>query len=314
MPTATTQRARGEASRRITAGHRESGTETTSAPSRLSDPAEFVHAQDRAQGATHEDRDWIHETWREYKREPQVELRERLIGFYMKVHVRRIAERVRASLPSHVDVDDLMQQGFLGLLDSIERFELDRGFKFETFSSLRIRGSMRDWLRAQDHLPRLMRTRARQIADGIERFRVAHGREPEPAELQEVLGLENDAFEQCFADRTAPMVVTLGSLNGNGNGGGDDDDGSAIDALRDHVDETPLQAVQRKDIQRWVTRDLDSRDRMIIILYYYEAMTMREIGKAIGCSESRVSQRLDSILQRLRARFTEPQVAMEMAG
>jgi len=287
--------------------------EMTSSLSRRSNPAESVHARNRAQRTAHEDHEWVQETWKKYKKEPQLELRERLIVFYMKEHVRRIAERVRASLPSHVDVDDLMQQGFLGLIESIERFELDRGFKFETFSSLRIRGSMRDWLRAQDHLPRLMRTRSRQIAEGMERFRVRHGREPDMAELQDVLGLEKDAFEQCFADRSAPMVVTLGGLN-NGNNGGDDDDGGAIDALRNHVDETPLQKIQRKDIQRWVTRDLDSRDRMIVLLYYYEAMTMREIGKAVGCSESRVSQRLDSILQRLRARFTEGMVAMELAG
>lgn len=313
MPTATTQRARREASRRNTAGQRESGTRNTSSPSRRSNPAESLHARDRAQGTTHEDHDWVQETWKEYKKEPQLELRERLIVFYMKEHVRRIAERVRASLPSHVDVDDLMQQGFLGLVESIERFELDRGFKFETFSSLRIRGSMRDWLRAQDHLPRLMRTRSRQIATGMERFRVMHGREPDAAELQDVLGLDNDAFEQCFADRSAPMVVTLGSLN-NGSGGGNEDDGGAIDALRDHVDETPLQKVQRQDIQRWVTKDLDSRDRMIIILYYYEAMTMREIGNTVGCSESRVSQRLDLILKLMRARFTRGMVALELAG
>ena len=147
----------------------------------------------------------------------------------------------------------------------------------------------------------------------MERFRVMHGREPDAAELQDVLGLDNDAFEQCFADRSAPMVVTLGSLN-NGSGGGNEDDGGAMDALRDHVDETPLQKVQRQDIQRWVTKDLDSRDRMIIILYYYEAMTMREIGKAVGCSESRVSQRLDLILKMMRARFSQGMVALELAG
>lgn len=312
MPTATTQRARREAARQNTAGQQAKGSRNTPGPPRRSSGAAALHAQDRAQGTADKDHLWVQKTWREYKKEPQLELRERLIVFYMKEHVRRIAERVRASLPSHVDVDDLMQQGFLGLVESIERFEIDRGFKFETFSSLRIRGSMRDWLRSQDHLPRLMRTRSRQIADGMERFRIVHGREPDAMELQGVLGLDDDAFEQCFADRSAPMVVTVGSLN-SGNGGGSENEGGAFDALRNTFEETPLQKIQRMDLQRWITRDLDNRDRLIVILYYYEGLTMREIGNAIGCSESRVSQRLDSILQRLRSRFSQDLAVQELS-
>jgi RNA polymerase sigma factor for flagellar operon FliA len=302
MPTAPMQRARREAARRSDV-ERQLGTgpgSRTTAP----DAPRRSHETNHRPSA---DPDWLQNTWSDYKRKPQRHLREQLILHYMGGHVRRIAERMRSTLPDHIEVDDLMQQGYLGLVESIERFQPELGFKFETFSARRVSGSMQDWLRSQDHLPRLMRTRSRRIAAATERYRIMHGHEPTADELQHLLGLDEDAFDQCYQDRIAPMVVTFGALQGN-----EGDQGtSGMNLLEDCEHATPLQAIERGDLQRWVTRELDTRDGLIIILYYYETLTMREIGQALGCSESRISQRLDSILRRLRARLDEQAVLNE---
>ena len=306
MPTAPMQRARREAARHSELEQRLGTRPNTGTDSRTTSagvPRRSHKTNDRPSA----DPEWLQNAWSDYKRKPQRHLREQLIIHYMSGHVRRIAERMRSTLPDHIEVDDLMQQGYLGLVETIERFQPELGFKFETFSARRVSGSMQDWLRSQDHLPRLMRTRSRRIAAATERYRIMHGHEPTADELQQLLGLDQDAFHQCYQDRIAPMVVTFGALQSD-----DGDQGaSGMNVLEDCEHATPLQAIERGDLQRWVTRELDTRDGLIIILYYYETLTMREIGQALGCSESRISQRLDSILRRLRARLDEQAVLDE---
>ena len=306
MPTASTQRARREAARPSDA-ERRMGARPDAGPASRTTTNDTPRRSHKTTTKPSADPEWLQNTWSDYKQKPQRHLRERLIVHYMNSHVRRIAERMRTTLPDHIEVDDLMQQGYLGLVESIERFQLELGFKFETFSSRRISGSMQDWLRSQDHLPRLMRTRSRKIASATERFRIMHGHEPTVSELQQLLGLDEEAFNQCFQDRSAPMVVTFGALQSN-----EGDEGSGrMNLLQDGENASPLNAIHRGDLQRWVTRELDTRDGLIVILYYYESLTMREIGQALGCSESRISQRLDSILRRLRARLDEQAVLDE---
>jgi len=217
-----------------------------------------------------------------------------LVGHYMKHHVRPIAERLRASLPGHVDVDDLLQQGYLGLKDAMGRFDPEQGVKFETFSSRRIVGAMQDWLRSLDHVPRLMRRRSRIVQQQTDRFVARHGRAPDQEELRVGLDVSDAEFGRIVGEEAPPVVVTISTASG------DDDDAMTVPAR--HAP-SPGRSAQRRDLRQWITRDLDTVDRMIVSLYYYESLTMREIGIAIGCSESRVSQRLDSILHRLRARL-----------
>ena len=293
MPTATKQGARSEARRAGSPGRTRHGRTTDDTMSRT-----ITEVPNRT--AKHLDFD-IMEVWKAYKTRPRADLRERLIVYYMTNHVQRIADRMRTRLPDHVDTDDLVQQGYLGLVESIERFELDRGIKFETFSRPRISGAMQDYLRAQDHLPRLVRTRFRKVNSSIDSFRVQHGRNPDPAELQSSLDLDEDQFSQVFRDRNAPAVIPFSSVV---TGTTHDEDGSAMQNTPDERTTGALERLQRSDLQRWITRGMDRRDRLIILLYYYEEMTMREIGLALGCSESRISQRLDSILRRLRAQMS----------
>jgi len=230
-----------------------------------------------------------------------------LVGHYMRRHVRPIAERLRAGLPAHVDVEDLVQQGYLGLIEAMDRFDPAQGVRFETFSSRRVSGAMQDWLRAQDHVPRLMRRRSKLIRQEQDAFRAAHGREPDREELRDRMDVPRAEFDRIVGEDAPPVVITISSVSG-----GDDDDPVSVP---DRSPRAPGTGIQRRDLRQWITRDLEPIDRLIVSMYYYESLTMREIGAALGCSESRVSQRLDSILQRLRARVDlTPEHLTMMAG
>ena len=245
---------------------------------------------------------YILDTWARYKTEPTIYLRDILIAHYMERHVQLLAERFRTSLPPSVDIDDLIQQGYLGLVRSIERFQPERGIRFETFSSLRIIGAMRDWLREQDHIPRQVRQRSRLLNAARDRFRVIHGRSPDASELIGLLDLSLEDSLACISASRPPAMVAFSTVTTNY--GGDDGESSELSSLTDkNPSNSPLHDIGRSDLRRWLTRELDSRDQLIVVLYYYEDMTMREIGLVVGCSESRISQRLNLILQRLRSTF-----------
>lgn len=249
-----------------------------------------------------EESEYIRDIWARFKREPTIYLRDILIAHYMEGHVRILAERFRTSLPPSVDIDDLIQQGYLGLVRSIEHFQPERGIRFETFSSLRIVGSMKDWLREQDHIPRGVRQRAKMLNAARERFRVSHGRLPDTAELISLLDLPFEDALACVASSRPPAMVAFSTVLMNSDG--DDHEPTELNSLTDnHPSSSPLHDIGQRDLRRWLTRELDSRDQLIVVLYYYEDMTMREIGLVLGCSESRVSQRLNLLLQRLRSTF-----------
>ncbi len=245
------------------------------------------------------------ESWHVWRSRACPHAEAELVCHYMKHHVRPIAERMRASLPGHVEIDDLLQQGYLGLKDAMGRYDAAQGVKFETFSSRRIMGAMKDWLRSLDHVPRLMRRRARIVQQQTDRFQARHGRVPDHDELRAGLEVSDAEFGRIVEEEPPPVVVTISTASG------DDDDAMTVPAR--HAP-SPGRASQRRDLRQWITRDLDTVDRMIVSLYYYESLTMREIGIAIGCSESRVSQRLDSILHRLRARLDLKPEHLTLAG
>ncbi len=248
----------------------------------------------------------IAEVWRQYKRNPTRDCRDQLIEYYMKVHVRRIAERMHSSLPKQVDIDDLIQQGYLGLVESIERFDPTRNVKFETFSGRRIFGAMRDYLRSIDPMPRLSRIREKKIQSVTERFRKEFGREPGDAELCRELDLPEPRFRRMMGSDRAPNMVHFNSARSDSD---DMDDSDGMRSFEDLRGSTPHVRAEHKDLLKWVCSGFGRRDRLIIVLYYYERMTMKEIGRSLGISESRVSQRLDSILQCLRSRLCHMQAA-----
>ncbi|MCA9295784.1 MAG: sigma-70 family RNA polymerase sigma factor [Phycisphaerales bacterium] len=257
------------------------------------------------------DRMKIIDVWHAYKKTGEGRYRDRLVEHYMRTHVRRIAARLSSSLPSQVDVDDLTQQGYLGLAESIERYDLDRmaQVKFETFSSHRIFGAMQDYLRAIDPVPRLTRWRSKQMQGIIDQFITENGRPPSVDEIRGLVDLPDPQFKRMFDDMRPAAMVSFSAAAADGDEF--DSDGDAMGSFEDPQSGTPLSTVERDDLRSWVTRGLARRDRLIVVLYYYEQLTMKEVGRTVGCSESRVSQRIESIRDCLKSRFVDVELEDE---
>ena len=242
----------------------------------------------------------IDRVWVEYKRTGTNELRNELIEHYLPL-VQHAAERLRAKLPNVVQADDLTSAGVLGLMDAIEAFEPERGFKFATFSALRIRGAIMDELRAMDWVPRLVRSRERQLHQAAHELEGTLGRPPREDELAAKLNLAASTLSGVAGGHRAATMMSL-SRQRNDNGGGDGDEGEQgqLHSIADERAPDPAKEAQRRFLQQMLTRGLSRAERLVVTLYYYEEMTMREIGQTLDLSESRVSQMHTEILKRLR--------------
>jgi RNA polymerase sigma factor for flagellar operon FliA len=249
---------------------------------------------------THVDLD-IQQLWRDYRAAPTVELRNQLVEHYLPL-VKYNAERIWARLPEGVDLDDLISAGVFGLMDAIDAYDLDRGVKFETYCVPRIRGAMLDELRTMDWVPRLVRSKHTKMEEARKALEAELGRPPRAEEMAERLGVSLEEYEKMAADATA---VGLVSLNKKWYETDSYKDVREIDILEDKKAEDPTHRLQARDLMRLVTRGLNRNERLIIILYYYEDMTMKEIGATLDLSESRVSQMHSSIVARLQAQLAK---------
>ncbi len=241
----------------------------------------------------------IEEVWAEYKATGSEELRNFLIERYLDI-VRYTAERMHMRLPSEVDVEDLMSAGLFGLMDAIDAFDLERGVKFETYCAQRIRGAIFDELRAMDWVPRLVRSRTAKVERARKALEMELGRTPTEKEIRDRLAVNKSEFQKLAKDSKPVGIV---SLNRKWFETDSSKDVREIDVIRDHRQENPLSEVQRKDLKVLLTKGLTRAERLIVILYYYEEMTMKEIGMTLDLSESRVSQMHSSILARLKAQM-----------
>ena len=237
------------------------------------------------------------QTWLDFKEDTsQEELRNQLMERYFSL-VRYHAERVWSRLPEGVELDDLISAGTFGLMDAIEAYDLYRGVKFETYCVPRIRGAMLDELRSMDWVPRLVRSKATKLTAATSRMTDKLGRAPTEIELAEHMELTVPELEKMMRDANA---VSLISLNKKWYQTDSEKDVSEIDILDDKKGEDPTQRGQKYDLLRLVTKGLSRNERLIIILYYYEEMTMKEIGATLDLSESRVSQMHSSLVHRLQ--------------
>jgi len=239
--------------------------------------------------------------WAEYRERPTVELRNRLVERYLSL-VKYNAERIWARLPDGVELDDLISAGVFGLMDAIDAFDLTRGVKFETYCVPRIRGAMLDELRTMDWVPRLVRSKASRMEAARKELEAMLGRPPRAEELSEKLGVSLEQLDTHVGDATA---VNLVSLNKKWYETDSYKDVREIDILEDKKAEDPTGRIQNRDLMKLVTRGLNRNERLIVILYYYEEMTMKEIGSTLNLSESRVSQMHSSIVQRLQAQLSK---------
>lgn len=241
----------------------------------------------------------IQEVWLEYRRTGSEEIRNYLIEHFLHI-VRYNAERVHSKLPDEVDVNDLAQAGLFGLMDAIDAFDLERGVKFETYCAPRIRGAILDELRSMDWVPRLVRRRTAQVESARAELAGELGREPTEMEIADRLGVGTDELKKVLKDGRTVGIV---SLNRKWYETDSNKDVREIDILEDETQANPLTETQKSDLKDLITKGLSRAERLIVILYYYEEMTMKEIGMTLDLSESRVSQMHSSILARLKAQL-----------
>jgi RNA polymerase sigma factor FliA len=239
----------------------------------------------------------IGETWLKFKADPNnQELRNRLVEKYLPL-VKYNGERIWSRLPEGVELDDLISAGIFGLMDAIDAFDMSRGVKFETYCVPRIRGAMLDELRTMDWVPRLVRSKASKLNEAYKTLEIRLGRTPTEPELAEQMQIPVAEMEKLILDANA---VNLISLNKKWYETDSYKDVREIDILEDKKGEDPTRRIQKGDLMRLVTKGLNRNERLIIILYYYEELTMKEIGATLDLSESRVSQMHSSIMQRLQ--------------
>jgi RNA polymerase sigma factor for flagellar operon FliA len=253
----------------------------------------------------------ILEVWHTYKKNPgDKSLRNQLMERYFPL-VKYNGERIWQRLPDGVELDDLISAGVFGLMDAIDAFDLERGVKFETYCVPRIRGAMLDELRTMDWVPRLVRSKASKLAQATKRLETRHGRVPTVHELAEHMEISVKELEKMVSDANA---VNLISLNKRWYETDSYKDVREIDILEDKKGEDPTRRIQKNDLMRLVTKGLNRNERLIIILYYYEELTMKEIGATLDLSESRVSQMHSSIVQRLQQQLNRRRVEFGNVG
>jgi len=244
--------------------------------------------------------DEIAEVWVEFKKDQSNRsLRNRLVERYLPL-VKYNGERIWSRLPDGVELDDLISAGVFGLMDAIKAFDMSRGVKFETYCVPRIRGAMLDELRSMDWVPRLVRSKASKLNVAVKKMEADLGRSPTEIELAAHMEMTVPELEKMIQDANA---VGLISLNKKWYETDSYKDVREIDVLEDKKGEDPTKRIQKSDLMRLVTKGLNRNERLIIILYYYEEMTMKEIGSTLDLSESRVSQMHSAIVQRLQGQL-----------
>lgn len=241
------------------------------------------------------------ELWRRYRATADPESWEALIREHLPL-VKYLAGRMIVHLPPQVEMDDLIGYGVFGLIEAIQRYDPARGVKFETYAYTRIRGAMLDGLRAMDWVPQGLRRRAREVEACYRRLESRLGRPAEDAEVAAELGLTTEEFADLLQDLARTTVVSLDDVLPSDA----DDPAAVLDRLADPDAADPLEAATLTDLRRRLAdalRGIPERERLVVTLYYYEGLTVKEIAAVMGVSPSRVSQLHTRAILRLRARL-----------
>jgi RNA polymerase sigma factor FliA len=245
--------------------------------------------------------DDLQSLWLDYRRTQDKGLRDRLILTYAPL-VKYVAGRIGSGLPAHVEEGDLVSYGLLGLIGAIERFDPARDIKFETYAMARIKGAIIDELRALDWVPRSVRSRAREIERAIADLEARIGRAPTDEEIAKKVGITVEELEESLTQISRSSIAALDELWSVSSEGGDQV--SLLDTIEDTEGPDPqlelTQTELREALGESIAR-LPEREKLVITLYYYEELTLREIGEVLGVTESRVSQLHTKAILRLKA-------------
>jgi RNA polymerase sigma factor for flagellar operon FliA len=241
--------------------------------------------------------------WLQYRKTADPTIRDRLILTYAPL-VKYVAGRLGSGLPAHVDEGDLVSYGLLGLIGAIERYDPERDVKFETYAIARIKGAIIDELRAMDWVPRSVRSRAREIERTIGELERQLMRAPTDEEIAAKLGVSEEELEESLAEISRTSIAALDELWTVQGGGGDQI--ALIDTIEDADAPDPQSALSQTEMREAIGEAiarLPEREKLVVTLYYYEELTLREIGEVLGVTESRVSQLHTKAILRLKARL-----------
>lgn len=243
------------------------------------------------------------ELWIEYKKTRSPSIREFFIKQYAPL-VKYVAGKLAVGMPESVEFDDLVGFGVFGLLDAIDKFDAEKNVKFKTYAVTRIRGAIFDELRSIDWVPRSVRQKTREIEDTVARLESNLGRSAEDSEIASALGVSEEEYQHM---RFKTSVSSIVSIDDTRRSGEDSEHLSIADSLESPASMKPDVIVERDEVKRVVAEainELPEKEKMVLILYYYEDLTLREIGQVLKVTESRVSQLHSKANKRLRAKLT----------
>ena len=245
------------------------------------------------------------ELWRLFKESGDEQLRERLIVHYSPL-VKYVAGRVGVGLPSSIEQSDLISYGVFGLIDAIGKYDPERAVKFETYAISRIRGAIIDELRSVDWIPRSIRTKARDVERAFSSLEAELHRSPTEDEVAERMGISKPELLAIFSQVSYTSVVALDELVAAGQDRGDKL--SLVDTLGDEKAEDPVRAFESEETKHLLAKAvnlLPEREKIVVTLYYYENLTLAEIGQVLGVTESRICQMHTKAVLQLRAKLAE---------
>lgn len=247
----------------------------------------------------------VQDVWKEYKEKGSNSAREKLIIHYAPL-VKYVAGRVSSSLPPNVEYGDLVSYGIFGLIDAVFKFEPSKGIKFETYAMSRIRGAIIDELRAIDWVPRSVRFKARELEKAYVKLENELRRSPNDEEIACELGISIKEYEALMNQVSFLSMLALDEL---WNVGGEKGEKVTLaETLEDRTAEEPSLVFEKEEEKELIAEEINrlpEREKMVIALYYYQGLTLREIGLMLGVTESRVCQMHTRAILRLRARIEE---------
>ncbi len=257
--------------------------------------------QTRGKGRAGKPDDDNRDLWEAYKKQPTIETRNRLIEAYKPI-VDYEAEDIAASLGYALTADELKGAGVLGLIDSINAFKPEKGFRFITFCTHRVRGAILDELRARDWVPRATRIKLNKLERAMKALETELGFPPSHAQIARRMGISEADVQNLFIDRER-AIVSIDRSWGDHDDGDDNIDPAAV-LLEDKREPHPGDILQKQEMIELARGMLSETERLVITLYYYEQLNLREIGEVLSLTESRISQIHSEIIRRLRRQLT----------
>jgi RNA polymerase sigma factor FliA len=253
-----------------------------------------------------EERTAIQQLWSKYKSTGSQDARDRLIVHYSPL-VKYVAGRVSVGLPQHIEQSDLVSYGIFGLIDAIDKFDTDRNIKFETYAIARIKGAIIDELRSIDWVPRSVRAKARSVEKAYAKLEAQLLRTPSDEEVAQELGITEADLHNIFNQISFVGLVALDEvLSGSGDRGESTTLGDTI-ADKGEGPVAAFEVEEMKQILASAINRLGDREKIVLTLYYYEGLTLADIGDVLGVTESRVCQIHTKAVLQLRARMSEPE-------